>query len=99
MVRHQGALPYDMIDSEFSRHSDRCTFETLIERFGIRERAVVRLAEVIHDADLEDEKYHRVEGFGINQILKGWAKLGISDEEILVKGFQCLDGLHAQFKR
>jgi hypothetical protein len=98
-VRHQGALPYDMIDSEFSRHSDRCTFETLIERFGIRERAVVRLAEVIHDADLEDDKFHRVEGFGINQILKGWAKQGLSDEEILVKGFQCLDGLHAQFKR
>jgi hypothetical protein len=60
---------------------------------------VVRLAEVIHDADLEDDKFHRVEGFGINQLLKGWAKQGISDEEILVRGFQCLDGLHAQFKR
>ena len=99
MVRHQGALPYDMIGSEFGRHSDRCTFETLIERFGIRERAVLCVAEVIHDADLEDEKYRRVEGFGINQLLKGWAKQGISDEEILVRGFQCLDGLHAQFKR
>ena len=98
MDRQEGALPYDMIDSEFSRHSARCTFETLIERFGIRERAVVRLAEVIHDADLEDDKFHRVEGFGINQLLKGWAKQGISDEEILVRGFQCLDGLHAQFK-
>jgi hypothetical protein len=98
-VRHREALPYDMIDSEFGRHSDRCTFETLSERFCIRERAVLRLAEVIHDADLEDDKFHRVEGFGINQLLKGWAKQGISDQEILVRGFQCLDGLHAQFKR
>jgi hypothetical protein len=63
-VRHREALPYDMIDSEFGRHSDRCTFETLSERFGIRERAVLRLAEIIHDADLEDDKFHRVEGFG-----------------------------------
>ena len=96
---HPGAFSYDMIDSEFSPHSDCCTFETLIKRFGIRERAVLRLAEVIHDAHLEDNKFHRAEGFGIDQILKGWAKQGLSDEEILARGFQCLDGLHAQFKR
>ena len=98
-AQHPGAFSYDMIDSEFSPHRDCCTFETLIERFGIRQRAVLRLAEVIHDADLEDDKFHRAEGFGIDQILKGWAKQGLSDEEILVRGFQCLDGLHAQFKR
>jgi hypothetical protein len=88
-----------MFEVEFSHHGDCCTFETLIERFAIRERAVPSLAEIIHDADLEDDKFHRVEGFGIDQILKGWAKQGLSDEEILVRGFQCLDGLHAQFRR
>jgi hypothetical protein len=98
-AKHDGALPYDMIDSEFSEDSDRCTFETLIKRFGIRERAVLRLAEIVHDADLGDDKFHRVEGFGLDQILKGWAKQGISDEEILARAFQCLDGLHAHFKR
>jgi hypothetical protein len=98
-AKHQSALSYVMIESEFSHDSDCCTFETLVELFGIRERAVLRLAETIHDADLEDEKYHRVEGFGIDQILKGWAKQGLSDEEILLRGFQCLDGLHAQIKR
>jgi len=98
-VKHDGVLSYDMIDSKFSQDSDCCTFETLIERFGIRERAVLRLAEIVHDAELEDDKFHRVEGFGLDQILKGWAKQGISDEEILVRAFQCLDGLHAQLKR
>jgi hypothetical protein len=93
------AIPYDMFEVEFSHHGDCCTFETLIERFGIRERAVLRMAEIIHDADLEDDKFHRVEGFGIDQILKGWAKQCLSDEEILLRGFQCLDGLHAQFRR
>ena len=87
------------MDSEFSQDGDRCTFETLIKRFGIRERAVLRLAEIVHDADLGDDKFHRVEGFGLDQILKGWAKQGISDEEILVRAFQCLDGLHAHLKR
>jgi hypothetical protein len=93
------AIPYDMFEVEFSHHGDCCTFETLIQRFAIRDRAVLRLAELIHDADVEDDKFHRVEGFGIEQIFKGWAKHGLSDQEILSKGFECFDGLYAQFKR
>jgi hypothetical protein len=74
-----------MIESEFSHHIDCCTFEMLIELFAIRERALLCLAEIIHDTALEDDKFHRVEGFGIDQILKGWAKQGLSDEEILLR--------------
>src|SRR6202043_2473136 len=93
------AIPYDMFEVEFSHHGDNCTFETLIQRFGIRDRAVLRLAEIIHDADLEDDKFHRVEGFGVEQIFKGWAKQGLADQEILSKGFECFDALYAHFKK
>jgi hypothetical protein len=93
------AIPYDMFEVEFSHHGDCCTFETFIERFGIRDRAVRRLAELIHDADLEDDKFHRLEGFGVEQIFKGFAKQGLSDHEILAKGFECFDALYVQFKR
>jgi hypothetical protein len=93
------AIPYDMFEVEFSHHGDNCTFETLIQRFAIRDRAVLRLAEVIHDADVEDDKFHRVEGFGVEQIFKGWAKQGLTDQEILSKGFECFDALYAQCKK
>jgi len=93
------AIPYDMFEVEFSHHGDHCTFETLIQRFGIRDRAVLRLAELIHDADVEDDKFRRVEGFGVEQIFKGWAKQGLADQDILSKGFECFDALYAQFKR
>jgi hypothetical protein len=93
------AIPYDMFEVEFSHHADHCTFETLIERFAIRDRAVLRIAELIHDADLEDDKFHRIEGFGVEQIFKGWAKQGLTDHQILSKGFECFDALYAQFKR
>jgi hypothetical protein len=94
-----GAIPYDMFEVEFSHHGDSCTFETLIERFGIRDRAVLRLAELIHDADVEDDKFHQVDGFGVEKIFKGWAKQGLNDQQILSKGFECFDALYAQFKR
>jgi hypothetical protein len=98
-VGQQQAIPYDMLDVEFSHHGEFCTFETLLERFGIRDRAVLRIAELIHDADLEDDKFHRVEGFGVERVFKGWAKQGLTDQEILAKGFECFDGLYAEFKR
>jgi hypothetical protein len=93
------AIPYDMFEVEFSHHGDQCTFETLIQRFVIRDRAVLRLAEFIHDADVEDDKFHRIEGFGVEQIFKGWAKQGLTDQDILSKGFECFDALYAQFKK
>jgi hypothetical protein len=93
------AIPFGMTEAEFGHDGECCTFETLIERFGIRERAVLRLAELIHDADLEDDRFHRVEGFGLEQILKGWVKLGLDDGEILTRGFCCFDAFHAQLKR
>ena len=58
-----------------------------------------RLAELIHDADLEDDKFHRVEGFGVGRVFKGWAKKGLTDQEIFSKGFECFEGLYAEFKR
>jgi hypothetical protein len=67
--------------------------------FGSKTLRACHLAELIHDADLEDDKFHRLEGFGIEQIFKGLAKQGLTDHEILSKGFECFDALYAQFKR
>ena len=92
-------IPFDMVDVEFSHHGDCCTFETLIRRFGIEDKAVRRIAEMIHDADLEDEKFQRWECIGIDRVLKGWAKLGLADDEILRRGFECFDALYSFLQR
>jgi len=84
-----------MVDVEFSHHGDCCTFETLIRRFGIEDKAGRKIAEMIHDADLEDEKFQRSECIGIDRVLKGWAKEGLPDEEILRRGFECFDALYS----
>src|SRR5437762_11157280 len=75
-------LPFDMVDVEFSHHGDCCTFETLIRRFGIEDKAPKKIGEMIHDADLEVEKFQRSECIGIDRVLKGWAKNGMSDNQI-----------------
>ena len=78
-----------------SRHEgEKCTFETICSRFGLKEKRVQLIAQSIHDADLDDAKFGRTEGITINQILKGWAKLGIPDEELLRKGMELIEGLY-----
>jgi len=96
---HPSAIPYDMYDVEFTHHGDDCTFETLTKRFRIEDRALKVLAEMIHDADLEDGKYQRVECVGLDRILKGLNKQGLSDDAVLAKGFECFDALYAVLHR
>jgi hypothetical protein len=93
------AVSFDMLDAEFSHIGDDCTFETMTKRFGIRDRSVQKIAEMIHDADLEDDKFKRTECIGIDRVLKGWAKRGATDEQILAQGFECFDGLFSFLQR
>ena len=93
------AIPFDMLDAEFSHHGNCCTFETLIRRFAISDKSLAKIGEMIHDADLDDAKFQRVEAVGIDRVLKGWAKQGLSDEEILRRGFECFDALYAFLQR
>ncbi len=94
--KHPKALPFDMADVEFSHHGDDCTFETLVKRFGIADKAVHKMAEMVHDADLEDGKFQRTECIGINAVLSGWARTRMSDTELLGKGIECFEGLYQQ---
>jgi hypothetical protein len=89
------AIPFDMLDAEFSHHGNNCTFETLTKRFAISDKAITKIGEMIHDADLDDSRFQRVECVGIDRVFKGWAKEGVPDEEILRRGFECFDALYA----
>jgi hypothetical protein len=93
---HPSAIPYDMFEVEFSHHGDDCTFETLVKRFGITDKAILKIAEMVHDADLEDGKFQTTSCVGIDQVLKGWAKSGLSDDELLKRGGECFDALREQ---
>jgi hypothetical protein len=78
----------------FGHWGDDCTFETLEKDFRIRDRKVKAIGEIIHDADISDEKFGRKEGFGIDEVLKGWARQGVTDADLLERGMQLIEGLY-----
>ena len=88
-------VSFDMLNADFSHQGDDCTFETLTKRFGIQDKNLRKIGEMIHDADLDDGKFGRNECIGIDRVLKGWAKEGLADQEILRRGFECFEALHA----
>lgn len=90
-----GAVPFDMFHAGgFGHEEDHCTFETICRRFGIKDKAVRVIAEAIHDADLEDGRYGRTEGIAINNILRGWDRQGLSNEDLLKRGMELIEGMY-----
>ena len=92
------AVPFDMYEGGFGHRGEDCTFETLLKVFHIRDKKVPLMAEIVHDADLFDEKFGRKEGFGIDEVMKGWAQQGLSDQELLKRGMQLAEGLYKSLR-
>jgi hypothetical protein len=82
----------------FGHLGDDCTFETLEKQFQIHDRKVAVIGQIIHDADLHDEKFGRKEGYGLDKVLKGWACQGIPDRELLERGMKLIEGLYHALK-
>jgi hypothetical protein len=94
-----GELRFDMFDAEFTHEGDRCTLEILIERTGINDPALTRIAEIVHDIDLKDSKFGRQETPGIEQVIAGIAMAHKDDETRLARGSAIFDDLYEYSKR
>src|SRR3984893_12433778 len=93
-----GAVPFDMYEGGFGHRGEDCTFETLTKAFRIRDKRVSVMGQIVHDADLFDEKFGRKEGFGVDEVMKGWARQNLSDEELLERGMQLAEGLYQSLR-
>ena len=65
--------------------------------FELDKPALHAMAELIHEIDLRDGRYMRIETGGVDVLLKGWQLAGLSDEELETRGLALFDGLYAFF--
>lgn len=91
----QGELRFDMFDAEFTHEGDLCTFEVLLQRFGLDDPALRALAEIVHDVDVKDAKYGREEATGVGQVVAGIAAAHPGDEARLERGAALFEDLYA----
>jgi hypothetical protein len=88
-----------MFEAEFTHEGDRCTLEVLIARLALADRALVPIAEIVHDIDLKDSKFDRPETPGIDRLIAGIAMANDDDEARLAQGSTVFDALYEYYRR
>lgn len=94
-----GELRFDMFEGEFTHEGENCSFETLLERFGLNDAGLRDVAEIVHDIDLKDRKYRREEVPGIDRLIAGICMAHKTDEERLRRGSEVFGDLAEYFRR
>jgi hypothetical protein len=93
-----GEIRFDMPRGEYTHEGDRCTFEVLCARFGLRDPGLVAIGEIVHDIDLKDDKFGRSEADGIVAVLRGIREAAETDDARIQLAGPVFDGLYAQFR-
>ena len=93
------AIPFDAPNVELSHQGEDCTFETLVKRARLRDRRLVRFAEVVHEADLRDGKFSHEEARGIDAAVRALLAASSDDHTVLAQGMALFEGLYANTSR
>lgn len=89
---------FDMYEAEFTHQGDRCTFEEILYRFQINDKALYQIGEIVHDIDLKDGKFERSEADGLNVVFSGIGAAHQKDSDRIEIGGKLIDDLYAYFK-
>jgi hypothetical protein len=93
-----GELRFDMFEGEFTHYGDWCSFETLLNRFQLKNPGLAPLAEIIHDIDLKDGKFARMEASGLARMVAGLCAIHPGDQDRVNAGMAVFDVLHEALK-
>jgi hypothetical protein len=88
------AIPFDAPGVELSHQGEDCTFETLLKRARLRDRRLVRLGELVHEADLRDGKYPHEAARGIDVAIRALLAASADDHQVLANGMTLFEGLY-----
>jgi hypothetical protein len=93
------AVPFDMYQSGgFKHEGERCTFEVLQDRFGIKDPAVTRIAEIVHDLDLKDDRFKSIHAPTIGNLVEGLRASHPDDAQLLAQGIAVFEALYLSFQ-
>jgi hypothetical protein len=90
-------IRFDMFEGEFTHQGDNCTFEVLIGHARPDDAALRAIAEIVHDIDLKDSKFSRVETQGIASLIAGIVARVDDDERRIERGSVVFDDLYRFF--
>ncbi|MBG0566660.1 chromate resistance protein ChrB domain-containing protein [Actinoplanes aureus] len=92
------ATPFDMRGVDLGHHGGDCTFETILRRYELHDPVLWKIAEIVHEADIDDERFDAPEAPGLDVILRGLSMV-CDDEQTLQLTGPMFDGLYEYQRR
>ena len=92
------ATPFDVRGAELGHVGGDCSFETILRRHELTDPVLWRIAEAVHEADLDDERFDAPEAAGLDVLLRGLSMTG-TDEQTLAVSAALFDVLYEYRRR
>jgi hypothetical protein len=92
------AIGFDMRGATLGHHDGDCTFETVLRHYHLDDPVLWKLAALVHEADLDDERYDAPEAPGLDVALRGLS-MTVPDTQVLAVSGHLFDGLYEFFHR
>jgi hypothetical protein len=95
----EGAELFDVVGARLSHRGEDCSFETFLKEYDLRDPVLAEIAEIVHDADLMDDKYGRPESEGLDAIVRGM-QMSLPEDPTLTHYTDAIfDGLYTYLSR
>ncbi len=94
VAKETGAIPFDAPGVELGHHDGKCSFETIIERYGLTDKALLRLAKIVHSADVRADRDADPIASGLEALAVGYSLRFPNDKENLKHQFEVYDALY-----
>jgi len=95
VVKEMGAIPYDVRNVELGHKDGKCSFESVIEKYGLTDPALLRLARIVHAADIQADLRTDEVAPGLEAIAVGYSLRFPDDTENLSRQFDVYDALYS----
>ena len=95
VVQETGAIPFDAPGVELGHREGRCSFDSIILKFGLKDPGLLRLAKIVHAADIAAEIDTDPLARGLEAIASGYSLRFPDDQENLARQFEVYDALYA----
>lgn len=95
VVAKTGAIPFDAPGVELGHKEGKCSFESIIQKYGLKEPGLLRLAEIVHAADVRQDIDKDPIARGLEALATGFSLRFPQDKENLAHQFVVYDSLYA----
>ncbi len=95
VAKEEDAIPFDAPGVELSHHDRRCSFESIMLKYDLKDPALTRLAKIVHAADVAEDIDSDPMARGLEAIAVGYSLRYPNDEENLLHQFEVYDALYA----